>query len=136
MGEASSLPTVEEALEWIGAGVTELGGEKVGEVTGFYLDDDSGEPAWLITKLGGRRRTNGRVVAVPLGFCAGAPFGVWVAQEGAKLASAPVVDASRPLLREHELTICSHYGVSEAVGRAAEVVERPKGAVTAAPPRL
>lgn len=135
MGEAVSLPTVEEAFEWIGAGVTELGGENVGEVTGFYLDDDSGEPAWLIAKLGGRRRTNGRVVAVPLGFCAGAPFGVWVAQEGAKLAGAPVVDPARPLLREHELTICSHYRVSEAVGRAAEVAERPKGAVTAAPPR-
>jgi hypothetical protein len=132
--EAAALPTLEEAFEWIGAGVTELGGEQVGEVTGFYVDDDSGEPAWLITKLGRRRGT--RVVAVPLNFCAGAPFGVWVVQEGAKLATAPVVDPERPLLREHELTICSHYGVSEAVGRAAEVSERPKGAVTAAPPRL
>ncbi len=134
MPEVAALPTLEEAFEWIGAELTELGGDKVGEVTGFYLDDDSGEPAWLIVRLGRRRGT--RVVAVPLGFCAGAPFGVWVVQEGAKLASAPVVDPSRPLLREHELTICSHYGVSEAVGRAAEVVERPQGAVTAAPPRL
>jgi hypothetical protein len=136
MGETAALPTLEEAFEWIGAELTELGGDKVGEVTGFYLDDDSGEPAWLIVRLSGRRRTNGRVVAVPLGFCAGAPFGVWVVQEGAKLAGAPVVDPSRPLLREHELTICSHYGVSEAVGRAAEVAERPQGAVTATPPRL
>jgi hypothetical protein len=135
MAEGAALPTLEEAFEWIGADLTELGGEKVGEVIGFFLDDDSGEPAWLITRLR-RRRTNGRVVAVPLNFCAGAPFGAWVVQEGEKLASAPVVDPSRPLLREHELTICAHYGVSEAVGRAAEVVERPKGAVTAAPPRL
>ncbi len=134
MAEAAALPSLEEAFEWIGVELTELGGDKVGEVTGFYLDDDSGEPAWLIVRLGRRRGT--RVVAVPLGFCAGAPFGVWVVQEGAKLASAPVVDPSRPLLREHELTICSHYGVSEAVGRAAEVAERPQGAVTAAPPRL
>lgn len=135
MSEAAALPTLEEAFEWIGAELTELGGKQVGEVIGFYLDDDSGEPAWLIARLR-RRRTNGRVVAVPLAFCAGAPFGTWVVQEGEKLASAPVVDPSRPLLREHELTICAHYGVSEAVGRAAEVVERPKGAVTAAPPRL
>lgn len=134
MDEAAALPTLEEAFEWIGAELTELGGERVGEVTGFYLDDDSGEPAWLIAKL--RRRRGARVVAVPLGFCAGAPFGVWVVQEGEKLATAPVVDPSRPLLREHELTICSHYGVSEAVGRGAEVSDRPKGAVTAAPPRL
>jgi hypothetical protein len=55
-------------------------------------------------------------------------------QEGERLASAPVVDPARPLLREHELTICSHFGVGEAVGRAAEVAGRPEGAVTALPP--
>jgi hypothetical protein len=133
MGEAALLPSREEVGSWVGSELTELGGAKVGEVAGYLVDDDSGEPAWLIVRLGRRRRT--RTVAVPLGFCAGAPFGVWVVQEGEKLAAAPVVDPSRPLLREHELTICAHYGVGEAVGRAAEVVERPAGAVTAAPPR-
>jgi hypothetical protein len=134
MGEtAALLPSREEVGSWIGAELTELGGAKVGEVVGFFNDDDSGEPAWLVVRLG--RRRGARVVAVPLGFCAGAPFGVWVVQEGEKLASAPVVDPARPLLREHELTICSHYGVGEEVGRAAEVAERPAGAVTAAPPR-
>lgn len=133
MPEPALLPSREEVGGWIGAELTELGGSKVGEVTGFFVDDDSGEPAWLVLRLGRRRGT--RVVAVPLAFCAGAPFGVWVVQEGEKLASAPVVDPSRPLLREHELTICAHFGVSEAVGRAAEVAERPEGAVTAAPPR-
>jgi hypothetical protein len=43
------------------------------------------------------------------------------------------VDPSRPLLREHELAICAHYGIGERVGRAAEVVERPKGSLTAKP---
>lgn len=133
MTEPALLPSEEEVSGWLGAELTELGGSKVGEVAGFFVDDDSGEPAWLVVRLGRRRGT--RVVAVPLAFCAGAPFGVWVVQEGEKLAAAPVVDPSRPLLREHELTICAHFGVGEAVGRAAEVAERPKGAVTAAPPR-
>ncbi len=44
-----------------------------------------------------------------------------------------MVDPSRPLLREHELTICAHYGIGERVGRAAEVVGRPEGAVTSKP---
>jgi hypothetical protein len=44
-----------------------------------------------------------------------------------------VVDPSRPLRREHELTICAHYGIGEAVGRAAAVVGRDEGAVTAQP---
>ena len=65
MSELAALPTLEEAFEWIGAELTELGGKKVGEVIGFYLDDDSGEPAWLIARLR-RRRGSGRVVAVPL----------------------------------------------------------------------
>ena len=51
----------------------------------------------------------------------------------AALKTAPVVDATRPLRREHELTICSHYGIGGAVGRAAEVASRPEGEVTAVP---
>jgi hypothetical protein len=131
MAESATLPSLPQTMEWIGAELSELGGEKVGEVQGCLVDAESHEPAWLIVRLG-RRRT--RVVAVPLGFCAGAAFGVWVVQEGERLASAPVVDPARPLLREHELTICSHFGVGEAVGRAAEVAGRPEGAVTALSP--
>jgi hypothetical protein len=136
MTEPQLLPTLEEVGTWIGVEVTELGGAKVGEVQGCFVDDDSGEPAWLLVRVSGRRRRVVRVVAVPLGFCAGAPFGVWVAQEGERISEAPVVDPARPLLREHELTICEHYRVSGAVGRGAEVIDRPEGAVTAAPPRV
>jgi hypothetical protein len=131
MAETATLPTLEEANEWVGAELTEHGGEKVGEVLGVFVDAESRSPAWLLVRVGRRR---GRTVAVPLGFCAGAAFGVWVAQEGEKLTSAPVVDPARPLLREHELTICSHYGVGESVGRAAEVATRPEGTLTALPP--
>jgi hypothetical protein len=131
MTETATLPTLAQTTEWVGAELTELGGAKVGEVLGVFVDAESQAPAWLIARVGRRR---GRTVAVPLGFCAGAAFGVWVVQEGEKLASAAIVDPARPLLREHELTICAHYGVSESVGRAAEVASRPEGAVTALPP--
>ncbi len=70
---------------------------------------------------------------MPLRFCAGAPFGVWAVQEEERLASAPIVDPERPLLREHELTICAHFGAGEGVGRAAEVADRPEGSVTSIP---
>ena len=92
---------------------------------GLYVDAESGEPAWLIARLGRRRRA--RVVAVPFSNCAGAPFGVWVAQEADAIRSAPVVDPTRPLRREHELTICAHFGIGEKVGRAAAVASRPEG---------
>ena len=125
-------PSAAEAMGWLGAEVAELSGQPIGQVQGFYVDAESGEPTWLIARLGRRRRA--RIVAVPFSNCAGAPFGVWVAQEADAIRSAPVVDPARPLRREHELTICAHFGIGERVGRAAEVTGREEGAVTAAPP--
>ncbi|HET9592277.1 MAG TPA: hypothetical protein VFP17_05105 [Solirubrobacterales bacterium] len=128
----SELPSTAEAMTWNGADVAALDGGPVAQVQGFYVDAESGEPAWLIARLGRRRRA--RIVAVPFANCAGAPFGVWVAQEGEAIRSAPVVDPTRPLRREHELTICAHYGIGEQVGRAAAVAGREEGGVTATPP--
>jgi hypothetical protein len=122
-----------EATGWVGAELAELGGGSIGQVHGFYVDAESGAPAWLIARLGRRRRA--RVVAVPFSNCAGAPFGVWIAQEADAIRSAPVVDPMRPLRREHELTICAHFGIGENVGRGAAVAGRDEGVVTAVPPR-
>jgi hypothetical protein len=133
MTEAAAMPDLAAAMGWIGAEVTEMGGSNVGQAQGVFVDDDSGAPAWLVVRLGHRRRKP-RIVAVPLGLCAGAPFGVWIAEHGDKLSSAPVVDPTRPLRREHELTICAHFGIGEGVGRAAEVVGRPEDSITATPP--
>jgi hypothetical protein len=131
MGEDARRASTTEAMGWLGADLAGLGGNAVGQVQGLYLDADGGDPVWLIARLGRRRRA--RVVAIPFSNCAGAPFGVWVAQETDAIRSAPVVDPSRPLRREHELTICAHFGIGERVGRAAEVASRESGAVTAAP---
>ena len=73
---------------------------------------------------------------MPVDVCAGAPgVGVWAAVEGERLRGAPVVDPTRPLLREHELTICEHFGISGEVGRAGAVAEFADGAITSIPPR-
>lgn len=129
---AEAMPSLAEATSWLGAPVADLDGAAAGEVHGLFVDRAGGQPAWLVAKVGRRRAA--RLVAVPLGQCAGGPFGVWVAQEGGLLAGAPVVDPTRPLQREHELTICAHFGIGEGVGRAAEVADRPPGEVTAEPP--
>jgi len=131
MAEAANLSAA-EAMSWLGADLAELGGDSVGQVQGLFVDADNGEPAWLIARLGRRRRA--RVVAVPFANCAGAPFGVWVAQEADAIRTAPVVDPTRPLRREHELTICAHFGIGEKAGRAAEVASREEGGITATPP--
>jgi hypothetical protein len=131
MAEAT-LPSLAEAMRWIGADVADVDGAAVGQVHGFFVDSAGGDPAWLVVRIG--RRRNVRLIAVPLRDCAGAAFGVWVGQEGDALRGAPVVDPARPLRREHELAICAHYGTGEGSGRAAEVAGRPEGTVTATPP--
>jgi hypothetical protein len=134
MAEAERRPTTAEAMGWLGTDIAELGGGSVGQVQGLFVDAESGEPAWLVARLGRRRRA--RVVALPFSNCAGAPLGVWVAQEADAIRSAPVVDPTRPLRREHELTICAHFGIGENAGRAAEVAGRQAGDITATPPGL
>ena len=110
--------------------VDDLNGSRVGTAHGVYLDAESGEPAWLIVAVGRRGQ---KLVAVPMSDCAPAAGRVWVAHDRDALRSAPVVDPTRPLLREHELTICEHYGIGERVGRAAEVAGRFAGNVASHP---
>jgi hypothetical protein len=130
MAEAQPT-TAAAAASWLGAELAELNGGSVGQVQGFYVDAESGEPAWLIARIGRRRRA--RVVAVPFSNCAGAPFGAWTSLEADAIRNAPVVDPTRPLRREHELAICAHFGIGEKVGRAGEVMDRGGGRITATP---
>lgn len=119
-----------EVRGWVGHAVDDVGGVAVGQVQGFFVDAEGGEPTWLVARQG---RVRGTIVAIPLRDCAGGGGRVWVAHPGETIGSAPVVDPNRPLLCEHELTICAHYGIGERVGRAAEVGSRSKGLVTSRP---
>jgi hypothetical protein len=126
------------AIGWVGTPLADLEAEEVGEVQSVYIDSISHQPSWVVAKLPGegRRGRGARVVAVPADVCAGAPgVGVWAAVDGVHMRRAPVVDPTRPLLREHELTMCEHFGIEDEVGRAAVVAEAAEGAITSIPPR-
>ncbi len=134
---AEAIP-LGEAIGWVGGPLADLEGGAIGMVQSVYIDSTSHRPSWLVAKLAGRgRRDRGaRIVAVPVDVCAGAPgAGVWAAIDESRLRAAPVVDPARPLLREHELTICEHFGIGEGVGRAAAVTGLADGAITSIPPR-
>jgi hypothetical protein len=126
---AAAAPTLSEAWAWAGHGVDDVDGSRVGEVRGLFADAQSGEPSWLVVKLGRR----GPLVVVPLRDCAAGAGRVWVAHGRDAIRSSPVVDPARPLLREHELAICAHYGIGEKVGRAAEVAGRPESSIASQP---
>ena len=137
MAEAAAVPPREAVAGWVGFEVDEVGGA-AGRQRGRRLRRRrraASRPGWSCARAGRRprRRRRAAAVAVPPRDCAGAGGRVWVAHEREALRSAPAVDPTRPLLREHELTICAHYGIGERVGRAAEVAGRPEGTVTAQP---
>jgi hypothetical protein len=132
MSEVPDAPplTLDAVKGWSGWAVDDFGGASVGQVHGLFADAESAEPSWLIVRQG---RVRGTLVAVPLHDCAAAAGRVWTAHGRDAIRSAPVVDPTRPLLREHELTICSHYGIEAGLGRAAQVAGRPQTAVTSKP---
>jgi PRC-barrel domain len=128
---AAQPPSAEEARRWRGDAVDDVDGSRVGEVHRVFVDALDGSPTWLIVKRGGR--FNRILLSVPLRDCAAAAGRIWVAHPSQTIRSSPAIDPRRPLLREHELTICAHYGIGERVGRAAEVAGREQGAVTSRP---
>jgi hypothetical protein len=125
------LPNLAEALGWVGFELDDAGGNAIGRVRGLYVDAESGDPVWLVVAAGRRRRA--KTLVVPLRECAAMPRRVWTAQGREAMRGAPTVDPTRPLLREHETAICSHYGIGERIGRHAEVVPRAKASITAQP---
>ena len=141
MSEAppAGLPDLDEVGHWIGSELDDAAGKTVGRVTGVYADAESGNPVWLVLAVaGGRRRLpfgrrSVKAVIVPLRECAAMPGRAWTAQRRQVVRDAPSVDPTRSLLREHELTICLHYGIGEKVGRHAEVVSRAQSSISAQP---
>jgi hypothetical protein len=127
---SAGTPGLEQVSGWVGFDVDDVDGRHVGRVHSVYADAGGAAAAWLVVALG---RRGARKVAIAVRECAGGGGRVWTAQPREALGEAPAVDPARPLLREHELAICAHYGVGESNGRAAEVAGRARGSVTAKP---
>jgi hypothetical protein len=131
VSDAATLPSLAEALGWSGFELDDRGSRPAGRVEGVYADSEAGNPVWLVVLTGRRRRA--KAIVVPLRECAAMPGRVWIAQDRDAMLAAPTVDPSRPLLREHEVAICAHYGIGAGLGRHGEVSGRAEGSVTARP---
>lgn len=123
----AEVPAAAEARDWIGHRLDEVSGASVGNVKAVFCDTETGAPAWVVAKLG----RFGKSVAIPFRDCAAGAGHIWVPYGRDELRAAPGVDALNPLTREQELAVAEHYGISERVGRGAEVADRPEGEVTA-----
>ncbi|MGH2961968.1 MAG: PRC-barrel domain-containing protein [Solirubrobacterales bacterium] len=115
-------PGVEEITRWVGARLDEIGGASVGRIEGAYVDAQSGEPVWLLVRVG----RFGRRCLVPARDAVAGAGHVWVPYPRDLLRGAPRVEPGEPLDIERERELSSHYGFP----RAAELADRPPGAVT------
>lgn len=119
-----------EVEGWVDYGLDDIDGAGIGKVSGCFVDQETGKPAWLLVKLG---RFSGEV-AIPFHDCAAVAGKVWVPYHRDIIREAPIVDPARPLNREQELLICEYFGLGDSHGRAAEVKVRPEGSVTSRAP--
>jgi hypothetical protein len=123
----AELATAAEAREWVGFRLDDVTGAGAGRIQAVFCDAENGDPAWVVAKLG----RFGKTIAIPFRDCAAGVEHVWVPYGRDELRAAPGVDALNPLTREQELAVAAHYGISERVGRGAEIAGRPAGEVTA-----
>lgn len=126
---APAAPSLEDVKAWHGYRVDEIGGHAVATVEGVFVDSKSGEPAWVLAKLG----RFGKVVPISIRECAAAAGRVWVPHEREVIRNAPAVDPALPLNRQQEQQVLEYYEIPETVGRGAEIAERGAEEVTAEP---
>jgi hypothetical protein len=121
----SELPGVHEIKGWAGARLDEIGGASVGKVEGVYVDERSGEPVWLLARIG----RFGRHSLVPASDAVAGAGHVWVPYSRDVLRGAPRIEPGEPIDMEREKELSGHY----RIGRATELAGRPPTAPTARP---
>jgi hypothetical protein len=127
--EKPPLPSLEEARRWKGMQLDGIGGKTLGRIAGIHVDAKDGEPRWALVRLG------------PLAGCTAIPFEhlaegagrLWAAYERTWIREAPRFRPNESLTAGQELELCSHWGIREGQGRAAEVARRDGEEITAVP---
>lgn len=123
-------PGLDDVKAWAGYRIDEVSGHSVAKVEGLFVDQETGEPAWILAKLG----RFGKVVPISIRECAAAAGRVWVPHDREVIRNAPAIDPEMPLNREQELQVLTYYGIPETVGRGAEIADRKPGTVTSQAP--
>jgi hypothetical protein len=128
-GEASDRVALEEARAWAGQKLDEIGGTTVGRVDGIHVDVATGEPEWLVARLG----RFGHHTLVPAREAVGGAGHVWVPYTRDQVRGAPKFQPGSTLSTAQEKQLLSHYGVGAEAGRAAEIANREDSAQSARP---
>lgn len=124
---AAERPSRAEVEGWIGARLDEISGASVGKVEGAYADESSGQPEWILIRVG----RFGHHCVVPAREAVAGVGHVWVPWDRNSIRRSPRVEQGGALSVDEELQLCDHYGIVEGLGRAAELAGRPGDETTA-----
>src|SRR3954454_6678190 len=124
---APETVTLDEGLGWVGWKLDGYSGSSVGRGEGVLADADSGEPVWLVGRMG----RLGHFYAVPFALAAAGVGRVWVPYERDLIRGAPRIEPGAGLTREQELELCEHFHIPGGHGRAGTLAARPEGSETA-----
>jgi hypothetical protein len=122
-------PETSEVRDWVGGRLDVLGGSSVARIDGFFVDEETGRPEWLVVRLG----RFGQHALIPAREAVHAAGKVWIPYSRETVKGAPRVNTKAPLSRETELELLKHFGVTGDTGRAAELNARGFEAITASP---
>jgi len=120
-------PDLETIRGWAGDQLDELGGGKVGRIVTAMVDERSGEPEWLLARMG----RFGHHTLVPSRDAVAGVGRVWVPYTRDQIRAAPRIEPGEPLTVAVERALLEHYRVAVDAERATELGQRPLDAFSA-----
>jgi hypothetical protein len=102
-----SPPDIDTATAWRGRTVCDRDGNKLGTLSGLYLDSETSRPAWAGVKRGLLRPTE---TIVPLSDATEIGDELRLPYDRARFDEAPDIDPDVELTEEQERALHEHYG--------------------------
>ena len=127
--ESAGRASIDEVRNWTGHRLDELGGATIGKVEGVFVDEGSGEPEWLLARMG----RFGHHTLVPARDAVEGVGHVWVPYTRDQIRRAPKIDPGSSLNGEAERELLRHYGIAGRAGRYAQLEGSEPQAITARP---
>jgi hypothetical protein len=104
------MPSASDLHNWAERAVLDSNGKEIGYADGFYNDDRTGEPAFMLVRGG---LFGNHLHFVPLLDASHDGEQIKVAWDADTINHAPKVKAGDHLSPEEEQRLFSHYGISE-----------------------
>ena len=120
-------PDAEAIRRWAKHRLDDRSGTHVGRVEGLYKDERTGEPAWLVARMG----RIGHYAVIPASDAVEGAAHVWVPFTREQIRRAPRIDTDAPLTVATEREILTHYELGAPAGRMAALAGLGEAEVSA-----